>query len=398
MKDRFKNGVLMVVAIVVTAALIEFLAFLVFKTGAAVRVERTLVTTPFHPYLGWENAGNATFTGKRCAGRNTWAIKTDEWGHSITPHLNYDDPDVRVVVLGGSTMFGVGATDNETTIPSLLERELGERTGVRVEVYNLAVLGYTSFQEMLCLERFMTTERADIAVAISGRNDSQFALYEEHFGLLPAARVNPNAELVRSVERGELKVLAVGLDLLVDWMRRRSYAIDLLGKVIERVAPDRSPVRKHVNPVAESAEEIGARARRAVTNYAMTATMARRNGLRYYMFLQPTALTKRSLAPADEECVELVSPRRRETYYPFEPVFYDSVRACEKSYAFYDITDCLDEFTEPAYVDDCHYRDAAAEVIAKAVCDVIAPAVAEVAASRHGPPDLGSGPGTPNPH
>ena len=119
-------------------------------------------------------------------------------------------------MVGRSAVFGVGQTDNAKTLPSQLERELNRRTGLRVEVHNLAVGGYTSFQEMLALERFLSMHHADIVVSISGYNDAFAAGIEPgpDFSLL-LHRLDPQTELVRSIERGHLAVLPVAANLML---------------------------------------------------------------------------------------------------------------------------------------------------------------------------------------
>ena len=54
-------------------------------------------------------------------------------------------------MLGGSSLWGFGARDDQT-IPSLLARRLHDR-GVQVEVKNLSDLGYVSTQEVIGLLR-----------------------------------------------------------------------------------------------------------------------------------------------------------------------------------------------------------------------------------------------------
>ena len=52
-------------------------------------------------------------------------------------------------MLGGSSLWGFGARDDQT-IPSLLARKLHER-GLKVEIKNLSELGYVSTQELIGL-------------------------------------------------------------------------------------------------------------------------------------------------------------------------------------------------------------------------------------------------------
>ena len=367
-------------------AALELLAMLAFKSGKIVRTGPPLVTYPYHSYLGWENRPNYEYTGILAEGLHHWAIRTDSSGRSITPHSDVPDPDLRVVMVGGSAVFGVGQTGNAHTVPAQVELELERRTGLRVEVINLAVGGYTSFQEMLNVERYLADHEADVVVSLSGYNDAFAAAIERspEYGLL-LHRLDPKTELVRSIERGDLGLLPTAAGLLVQGLRRRSNAIDLLGKVADRVRPAaKAPPVWGDMPMPDSAE-IVRRARFVLTNYAMMDGMARQHGARFFMFLQPTAMNRRTLTDAERQALDRLDKSFMDRARPVVRIFYPAVIAAGKRFAFHDITGCLDEFAEPAYADECHYLDAATPTVAAAVCDVIAPAAAEIAASRRVP-------------
>ena len=81
---------------------------------------------------------------------------------------------VKLLMLGGSSLWGFGARDDQT-IPSLLARKLHER-GLKVEVKNLAELGYVSTQEVIGLIRELQTGyRPDVVIFYDGVNDTTSA-------------------------------------------------------------------------------------------------------------------------------------------------------------------------------------------------------------------------------
>jgi hypothetical protein len=367
---------------VVTLAVLEIGARIAFGALHLSRFAGPEVEYPYHPYLGWETLPNHTYRGIIANGLYSWTIRTDSLGNSATPDFEDPDPEVTVVVLGGSAVFGVGQTDNRFTIPSTLERELNRRTGLRVEVRNLATGGYTSFQEMLALERFLSTRSADVVLTVSGYNDAFAAAIENgpDFGLL-LHRLDPKTELVRSMERGELKVVPIAAEVATQELRRRSALVDLLGKVSERVRRAPPPAALPDVPVPDSTE-LARRARFVLTNYAMMDGLARQRGARFFMFTQPTAMTRRALTREEEAGMDSLSQDFRRRALAAVRVFYPVMIGAEKRFEFHDITHCFDDFDGPAYTDECHYRDRATEVIARAVADVITPAVVE-AARRH---------------
>jgi hypothetical protein len=115
------------------------------------------VNNPFHPYLGYVHAPNITFEISKGLSRKM-SVATDENGYSITPSYSHVDPDITIIVTGGSTIFGVGSSDNSTTVPSILERLINQRLNKRAEVVNLALRGGQSFQEMLLVDPFLAEQ------------------------------------------------------------------------------------------------------------------------------------------------------------------------------------------------------------------------------------------------
>ena len=183
------------------------------------------VANPYHPYLGYLHAPNYTFSVSKKGLSKKMTLKTDENGHSITPVFSYKEPEITIIVTGGSTMFGVGSFDNSTTVPSILEQLINERLGIRTEVINLAIRGAQSFQEMLLIDRFFAENQADLVLAISGTNDAIYALEEQTVeGAFLTEHIWNNAvSLVHRAERGDLMVIN-----LTHKLRYWSSTFDLL--------------------------------------------------------------------------------------------------------------------------------------------------------------------------
>ena len=89
---------------------------------------------------------------------------------------------VKLAVLGGSSLWGYGARDDET-IPSRLARALYER-GVDVEIRNLAQIGYVNTQEVIALARELQTGyRPDVVLFYDGVNDAASAFMSGRAGV-----------------------------------------------------------------------------------------------------------------------------------------------------------------------------------------------------------------------
>jgi hypothetical protein len=170
------------------------------------------VDNPYHPYLGYVHAPNSTYDiSKATSGEGT--LVTDENGYSVTPAFSYANPEITVAITGGSTIFGVGSSDNSTTVPSILEKLINERLKVQAEVVNLALRGSQSFQEMLLVDRFLAEKKADFVLAITGRNDASQAIEEPTVeGAFLKKHIWDNAvTLVHRAEKGDLMVIGIYL-------------------------------------------------------------------------------------------------------------------------------------------------------------------------------------------
>jgi len=78
----------------------------------------------------------------------------------------------RILMVGGSTMFGAGATSDETTIPGYLQQLLNEKDfGFDIEVINSGIQGADSNTELKFIEQKLVTFSPDLIIIYDGWND-----------------------------------------------------------------------------------------------------------------------------------------------------------------------------------------------------------------------------------
>jgi lysophospholipase L1-like esterase len=123
--------------------------------------------------------------------RTRWSVHTNERGFRSPEFADRPAPGVtRVVVLGDSSTFGWGVEHFEA-YPARLRGALAERLAVapeRIEVINLGVPGYSSFQGLVLLERVALPLEPDLVVwsylsndgAITGERDA--AAFQQRLG------------------------------------------------------------------------------------------------------------------------------------------------------------------------------------------------------------------------
>ena len=78
----------------------------------------------------------------------------------------------RIFMVGGSTMFGAGATSDETTIPGYLQQFLNEKDfGFDIEVINSGIQGADSNTESKLIEQKLVRFSPDLIIIYDGMND-----------------------------------------------------------------------------------------------------------------------------------------------------------------------------------------------------------------------------------
>jgi lysophospholipase L1-like esterase len=77
----------------------------------------------------------------------------------------------RIVVLGGSAVYGAGVADDAQSFPARLAAELAARGYEHVEVVNAGVLEYTSWEVLLNFEFRLMDLEPDLALAQAGYED-----------------------------------------------------------------------------------------------------------------------------------------------------------------------------------------------------------------------------------
>ena len=79
----------------------------------------------------------------------------------------------RIIILGGSTVYGIGASSPSGSLPRQMQSMLESRTSKQIEVINGGVSGSNSSSQMLYLANNLLDYDPDLVVAYDGWNDGQ---------------------------------------------------------------------------------------------------------------------------------------------------------------------------------------------------------------------------------
>jgi lysophospholipase L1-like esterase len=285
--------------------------------------------------------------------RATWQ-PTAAWGDEAGRKT------VKILMLGGSALWGFGARDDET-IPSLLARNLHER-GLKVDVKNLAELGYVSTQEMIGLVcALQQGYRPDVVIFYDGVNDTTSALLSGEAGLT-TNEINRRKEfnLLQSPRRlaatlaGKL-VGDSGFSRLARAVRSR-FGRPTAGP--SSLPPD-DTMRRLPGEVAD----------RYAANVKIVETLARGYGFRPLFFWQPTIFNKTELTAVERD--------EAQKYAWLEPAFravYERIGTSSElkaDPAFHDVSRIFVDEKNLVFIDYCHTTETAnariAELMAAAV-------------------------------
>jgi lysophospholipase L1-like esterase len=296
----------------------------------------------------------------------TIAIDADglraNWEPPWVPDARDERKVIKLLMLGGSALWGFGAR-NEQTIPSLLARDLHER-GTRVKLTNLAEMGYVSTQEVIALFRELQSgNRPDVVIFYDGWNDTASALLDGEAGVT-TNEVNRRQEFNLSRSPAELTAALI-INVVKDsgsYRFARTVGRRLLG---ENQRPGASASNKQIPQLADAV------VRRYEANVQIVEALGRAFGFRPIFYWQPTVFTKRALTAFERE--------ETARFAWSEPMFrqvYAAIGSWDRrpaGAAFHDLSRMFEDTQNLVFIDYCHTTEAAnARIAAVMAGDVLA--------------------------
>ncbi len=312
-----KNIIFATIGMILVIAILELLSYAWIKRYSDTGFYgKRPVTDSYHPIVGWQHPPNHKIG-------NIW---TDAKGRSETNTTG----DKTIIITGGSSLFGVGQTDNSLTMPSRLGHMLGMR------VINLSCKACRTYQDMLIARRYFLNEKADVWISVSGVIDSMYANTEPDLPLMPSD-VWAKAKFIRRAE--EQLPIVRNVD---GYFRRYSYSIDLFSRLVRKFIRDPMPVYVPQRKYGLIPEQ----ARRTIDHYYMMQALAKRNGAEFWLFLHP-------IRNWDEK---------------FPRMYYDELMKQGKDIIDDDLRDFL---PKERFVDIVHWDNEGAEMLAERIAKEI---------------------------
>lgn len=344
-------------------------------------VEYSAPKTRYQPFIGYRRA---EFNG------GSVSIDKDLGTRTSTNHAVVDS----IWFLGGSTMWGTGATD-DTTIPSLVAQESSEK------VLNLGESGYASFQELVQLQLLLAQgHRPKRVVFYDGFNDGYFNCqkgeplpthaYRARFSEMLdnysdlKQRAEKNVETILR-NASTLEWVSAKLKMSGDWIGR------FLSSPFEYFLPRRSDTGKKLSAATPFAqfkksktylgchdpERANAVARTMVSAWLQAHTLLKGEGIPVTFVLQPAA----TYGPENYKLDYIIDDVKQNIVDEADNYreFYRAVKAewgtrCAKQAACSDFLDLSEAFhgsDVPIFIDTCHVSPNGNKIIAGRIADAL---------------------------
>lgn len=285
------------------------------------------------------------------------------------------ESDFNIFITGGSTVASWGASSNEQTFISILERLLneripeGRRLKKRVHVINAGVPSYNSTQELIYIGLDLIHQHPSAFIMFNGINERmkrEAVSYNWHWS-------NTFPRTSESSSSNQI----LGLPIIP--------ATQFLAVRVNR------RIRKISGQDEGSWSQPGYRGnlatyKPAIERYAQNvrnaAAIVTSEGLHFFYVLQPTTgITERTYTTEEIKWQNLYGDEKKWDGYlaKLKPFYadvrnnfslfnYSSTRAESK---IYDGTAIFDDVKESVYLDPRHYRDLGQEVIAEYLYDIL---------------------------
>jgi len=299
-----------------------------------------------------------------------------------SPAPSDDRPHLKLLMLGGSSLWGFGARDNET-IPSLLARDLDQR-GWRVDLKNLSEIGYVSTQELIALFRELQAGyRPDVVIFYDGVNDTTSVVLEGEAGLT-------TNEVNRRQEFNLLQSPARLASALISKLIKDSGSYRFAQAVRRRSSGDASATPS--SPADETMRALAAGiVERYVANITIAEKLGRGFGFRPLFYWQPVVFDKAAQMPFERE--------EARKYASIEGMFrevYGQVRDSAElkgDPAFHDLSRLFDDSRNLVYIDYCHTTESANARVAAAMAASVIESMRQKTIDGRKPGLAGSGTG-----
>jgi lysophospholipase L1-like esterase len=297
------------------------------------------------------------FTLSRTAPFSGRFVNIDQNGYRFTPGADCQPGAYRILVFGGSAVWGWGVVDS-ATIPAFLQRSWPAH-GRSLCVQNLGQNAHVSTQEVIeLLRQLQHGNKPDVAIFYDGHNDVQSAeeqgIAGVHYRVDRTARNFEDQSDARPASATELVTRTATFRLLRNLVAERDVSADVTDDVAE--ARSSADVERLADDVLRAYQ----------TNYRMVAALARDFGFSFAFFWQPELpASAKSRTPEEQRFASDES-----SYLPlFRAVRMRLEKELPSMPGTYDLSHVFDNETDQIFIDPVHVTPDGNAIIARSIIE-----------------------------
>jgi len=316
------------------------------QDGMAILFDIHRKQSRYLPFLGWIGQANM----------NLPTISTNTLGFRDAPLQPRTASEFRILLLGGSTAWGLGASSNKATVAGALEAFLNAANGeTTFRVMNGAYPGWQSRQELVALMEYYSQFDPDLVVALTGYNDLHVL----------ALGGNPDLQM-----RAESQMLAEAVDATLKPMgtlrsiRKVAGSLGIWRIVVyfrEMMQNNASGVSKVLAYDAGDSERI---LPGIADRYVTMSNFAARRGSRLLIAVQPDIYTTgKSFPPEEQQVLERFTGKYMNiadvySRYRNDALgYFSAIIAANSNASVTDLAAVFDASNEAVFLDECHLND-----------------------------------------
>jgi lysophospholipase L1-like esterase len=254
-------------------------------------------------------------------------------------------PSYRIFLVGGSTMYGVGASSDETTIPGYLGKMISQNYE-NIEIINAGIPRNYSVSEIEYIKNDLIHYKPNMIIVYDGWND-----LEKNFNEFNTTKENDLNEFIRFIHRAEYHTPKIILHHYFNW-KHETYDLKFDSKHIEEKS----------SLWAE--------------NWKDTCESLNEEGIKIVIILQPILGSGDKILSSEEE--EYFSHYDSGTANKFYEKYAKKMQSLKNScYQVHDYRNVFDGYTDTIYFDSGHMSDAGNKIIADKIYEVILPIITQ---------------------
>ena len=325
----------------------------------------------FRPYIEYRRIPNMREAGIQT---NSLSYRGPEFAIEKPPET------FRILVYGGSFVWGTGALRDDETIPAHLERRINaaKQGPMRYEVINCGETGYQTTQELIFLIIEGLFLKPDLVIFIDGVNDSMAGHTQLPAGY-PEIFDRFNELLTGAVRARHREVFTIDDEL--EYLKRVRSTLWTAGSseilrrlyLLNAATPADVPIDNERS--AMRAEEF---ALRHTWNLRTLKAVAREYGFSFITAIQPIPMFHKPLHPDETQAIESLMkyPNHYQMVDWWRKHYLDYtdkvISACrDQNIPIVDLRRVFEGNASPIYIDDIHVTGEGYRIIAEAIFEAL---------------------------